>query len=88
MNDKQIIKDLAEWVEYGDDDGYLLFEILDLINRLTEEVRLLKEENDQLSSENEWLRAYLNQPIKLQQALKEYMDSQNPKWEEIDNDNN
>ena len=46
---------------------------------IIEENRLLKEENDQLNSENEWLRAYLNQPIKLQQALKEYMDSQNPK---------
>lgn len=84
MNDKQIIKDLAEWVEYGDDDGYLLFEILDLINRLTEEVRLLKEENDQLSSENEWLRAYLNQPTKLRQALEDYMNSQNPKKESVE----
>ena len=54
---------------------------LNLIDHLTEEVRLLTEENYQLDSENEWLRAYLNQPVKLRRALEDYMNSQNPKKE-------
>ena len=45
---------------------------------IVKENRLLKEENDQLNSENEWLRAYLNQPYRLRQALELYMESQNP----------
>ena len=56
-------------------------DMLYLISDLMEKNRLLDEENDQLNSENEWLRAYLNQPYKLRQALELYMESQNPQKE-------
>lgn len=41
MTEKQIIKDLSDWVEYGDDNGYLLSEILDLIKRKEEQIESL-----------------------------------------------
>lgn len=41
MTDNQIMKDLSDWIEYGDDNSYLLSEILDLIKRKDEQIESL-----------------------------------------------
>ena len=78
--DRGLIKDLAAWVEYGDDDDYLLSEILNLIYRLETEnenyshnVRKLTEENMVMTSHNAIFKGKERQSIK-EEAIKEFID--------------
>lgn len=42
MADNEIIEELSAWIDYGDDNDYLLYEILDLLNRQKTEVKKLQ----------------------------------------------